>query len=124
MEFVSTKDAPDALGPYSQAVKVDGFVYTAGQVGLDPRTGVLVEGGVEAETKQVMATLDAVLRAAGAGLSKIVKTTIFLADMQDFQTVNAVYANALGDHRPARSTVQAGGLPLGARVEIEAVARS
>ena len=123
MEFVSTKDAPDAVGPYSQAVKVDGFVYTAGQVGLNPRTGTLVEGGVEAEVKQVLANLDAVLVAAGAGLSKIVKTTIFLADINDFQTVNTVYAEAFGDHRPARSTVEAAALPLGARVEIEAVAR-
>ncbi len=123
MEFVSTKDAPDAVGPYSKAVKVDGFVYTAGQVGLNPRTGTLVEGGVEAEVKQVLANLDAVLVAAGAGLSKIVKTTIFLADINDFQTVNTIYAEAFGDHRPARSTVEAAALPLGARVEIEAVAR-
>ena len=123
MEFVSTKDAPDAVGPYSQAVKVDGFVYTAGQVGLNPRTGKLVEGGVEAEAKQVLANLDAVLVAAGSGLAKVVKTTVFLADINDFQTVNTVYAEAFGDHRPARYTVQAGALPLGARVEIDAVAR-
>jgi 2-iminobutanoate/2-iminopropanoate deaminase len=122
MEFVQTDAAPGAVGPYSQAVKAGGFVFTAGQVGLDPATGKLVGGGVEAETKRVMANLAAVLEAAGSGLDRVVKTTIFLADIADFQAVNAVYAAALGDHRPARSTVQAGALPLGARVEIEAVA--
>lgn len=122
MDFVSTRSAPAAVGPYSQGVRAGGFVFTAGQVGLDPETGKLVDGGVEAETRQVMQNLTQVLEAAGLGLDRIVKTTIFLADIADFQKVNAVYAEALGAHRPARSTVQAGALPLGARVEIEAVA--
>ena len=124
MEFVTTDQAPAAVGPYSQAVKTDGFIFTAGQVGLDPRTGRIVTGGVEPETRRVLANLTAVLKAAGSGLDQIVKTTIFLADMGDFKTVNAVYAEVFGEHRPARSTVQAGALPLGARVEIDAVARA
>jgi 2-iminobutanoate/2-iminopropanoate deaminase len=124
MEFVNSSSAPAAVGPYSQAVKVGGFVYTAGQVGLDPATGKIVEGGVEAETRQVLANLVAVLDAAGSSLQETVKTSIFLADINDFQAVNAIYAEAMGDHRPARSTVQAGALPLGARVEIDAVARA
>ncbi len=128
MEFVHTEDAPAAVGPYSQAVRVGmgdtELVFTAGQIGLDPKTMKMVDGGVEAQTRQVMANLTAVLREAGSGLDRILKTTIFLADMADFQTVNAVYSEILGDHRPARSTVQAGALPLGARVEIDAVAQT
>ena len=121
MERVSTPHAPSAVGPYSQGIVVERFVYTAGQVGLDPRTGKLVEGGLEAETRQALANLSAILEAAGTGLSRVVKTTVFLADMRDFPAMNAIYAEAFGDHRPARSTVQAAALPLGARVEIEAV---
>jgi 2-iminobutanoate/2-iminopropanoate deaminase len=123
MKFIATEAAPRAVGPYSQAVVEGGFVFTAGQVGLDPATGKLVDGGVEGETRRALANLQAVLAAAGSGLDRTVKTTLFLADIRDFQTVNAIYAEAFGDHRPARSTVQAGALPLGARVEIEAVAR-
>ncbi len=122
MQFVRTEAAPAAVGPYSQAVVAGGLVYTAGQVGLDPAAGAMVEGGVEAQTRQVLANLAAVLAAAGSGLDRVVKTTVFLADMGDFKAMNAVYAEAFGDHRPARSTVQAAALPLGARVEIEAVA--
>jgi len=122
MEFITTRNAPGAVGPYSQAVRTRELVFTAGQVGLRPDGSGLAGGGIEAETRQVMANLEAVLEAAGSGLHKVVKTTIFLADIADFQAMNAVYAEALGDHRPARSTVQAGALPLGARVEIEAVA--
>jgi 2-iminobutanoate/2-iminopropanoate deaminase len=122
MEFVQTEAAPKAVGPYSQAVKANGFVFTAGQVALDPVSGRLVEGGVEAETRQVLANLAAVLEAAGSGPGKVVKTTIYLGDITDFQAVNAVYAEFFGTHRPARSTVQAGALPLGAQVEIDAVA--
>ena len=121
MERVSTPAAPAAVGPYSQAIVIERFVYTAGQVGLDPRTGKLVEGGLEAETRQALANLAAILEAAGAGLGRVVKTTVFLADMRDFPAMNAIYAEAFGEHRPARSTVQAAALPLGARVEIEAV---
>jgi len=122
MEFVHTDGAPKAVGPYSQAIKTGDLVFTAGQVGLDPATGKLVPGGVEAEAARAMKNLAAVLEAAGSGLGQVVKTTIFLADIADFQVVNGVYAAAFGEHRPARSTVQAGALPLGARVEIEAVA--
>jgi 2-iminobutanoate/2-iminopropanoate deaminase len=121
MKPVSTPQAPAAVGPYSQAMAIDRFVYTAGQVGLDPRTGKLVEGGLEAETRQALANLAAILEAAGAGLDRVIKTTVFLADMRDFPAMNAIYADAFREHRPARSTVQAAGLPLGARVEIEAV---
>lgn len=121
MKPVSTAKAPAAVGPYSQAIIVDRFVYTAGQVGLDPGTGKLVEGGLEAETRQALANLSAILEAAGGGLDRVIKTTVFLADMRDFSAMNAVYAEAFREHRPARSTVQAAALPLGARVEIEAV---
>jgi reactive intermediate/imine deaminase len=124
MEFIETKSAPAAVGPYSQAVIVDGFVYTSGQIGLVPETGVLAAGGVEAEARQALGNLSAVLEAAGSSLGRVVKTTLFLADINDFKRVNAVYADAMGEHRPARSTVQAGALPLGARFEIEAVART
>ena len=121
MKPVSTPQAPAAVGPYSQAMVIDRFVYTAGQVGLDPRTGKLVEGGLEAETRQALANLAAILEAAGAGLDRVIKTTVFLADMRDFPAMNAIYADAFREHRPARSTVQAAALPLGARVEIDAV---
>jgi len=121
MRPVSTAKAPAAVGPYSQAIIVDRFVYTAGQVGLDPGTGKLVAGGLEAETRQALANLAAILDAAGGGLDRVIKTTVFLADMRDFPAMNAVYAEAFREHRPARSTIQAAALPLGARVEIEAV---
>jgi len=124
VDFVSTQHAPAAVGPYSQAVRSGGFLYTAGQVGLDPATGKLVPGGVEAEARQALRNLAAVLEAGGSGLARVVKTTVFVADMADFQRVNAIYAEAFGDHRPARSTVQAAALPLGARVELEAVAEA
>ena len=121
MEFISTDRAPAAVGAYSQAVQVNGFVYSAGQVGIDPATGTLLEG-VEAQTRQVLANLTGVLEAAGLGLHRVVKTTVFVADIADFKTINAIYAEAFGEHRPARSLVQAAALPLGARVEIEVVA--
>ncbi len=122
MKYVQTDRAPAAVGPYSQAVVAEALVFTAGQIGIDPGSGKLVEGGVEAEARQALRNLAAVLDAAGSGLGRAVKTTVFVADMADFGKVNAVYAEAFGDHRPARSTVQAAALPLGARVEIEAVA--
>ena len=121
MKPVSTREAPAAVGPYSQGIVVDRFVYTAGQIGLDPGTGKLVEGGLEAETRRALANLAAILEAAGGGLDRVVKTTVFLADMRDFPAMNAIYAEAFREHRPARSTVQAAALPLGARVEIEAI---
>lgn len=123
MKSVHTDHAPAAIGPYSQAIAVSGFLFTSGQVGLNPATGELVDGGFEAQAKQVMANLEAVLGAAGCGFSDVVKTTIYLADMKDFPTINQIYGAAMGNHRPARSTVQAAGLPKGALVEIDLVAR-
>jgi 2-iminobutanoate/2-iminopropanoate deaminase len=120
---ITTSGAPAAVGPYSQAIAVDGFVFTAGQVGLDPVSGALVDGGIEAQTERAMANLTAVLDAAGCGWADVVKTTIFLADIADFTTVNGIYARFLADPAPARSTIGIGALPKGARIEIEAVAR-
>lgn len=121
-EIISTTAAPAAIGPYSQAVRTGDFVFTSGQIGLDPTTGALVEG-VEAQTRQVLHNLAAVLAAAGAGFADVIKTTIFLADMGDFQTVNMIYASVFAADPPARSTVQVAALPRHALVEIEAVAR-
>ena len=121
-EIISTDHAPAAVGPYSQAIKVGGFVYTAGQIALVPALGQLVEGGIEAQTQQVMQNLTAVLEAAGAGLEDVVKTTIFVTDMADFAAVNQVYGSFFNSSLPARSTVQVSALPLGANVEIEAIA--
>ncbi len=118
-----TPDAPEAIGPYSQAMRYDNFVQTSGQIALDPATMQMVGGGdTAAETTQVMKNLLAILRAAGSGPDKIIKTTIFLADMADFAVVNKIYEEALAGHKPARSTIQAAGLPKGAKVEIEALA--
>ncbi len=122
MESIRTEHAPAAIGPYSQAVVVGDLVFTAGQIALDPTGGKVVEGGVEAQTARVMKNIAAVLEAAGSSLSQVVKTTVFLTDMADFPAMNKVYAEAFGDHKPARATVAVAGLPLGARVEIEAVA--
>lgn len=118
---VYTQHAPAAVGPYSQAVSTDQFVFASGQLGLVPETAMLAEG-VEAQTRQALQNLSAVLRAAGSDMDRIVKTTIFLADMSDFATVNRIYAEYFGDEPPARSTVQVAALPLGGRVEIEAIA--
>jgi 2-iminobutanoate/2-iminopropanoate deaminase len=120
--IVSTADAPAAIGPYSQAVKAGGFVFTSGQIALDPATGQMVTGGTAEEARQVLANLRAVLAAAGASIDDVVKTTIFLADMDDFGLVNEIYAETFRSAMPARSTVQAARLPRGARVEIEAIA--
>jgi 2-iminobutanoate/2-iminopropanoate deaminase len=122
MRFISTDTAPKAIGPYSQAVVANGFIYTAGQIALDPATMEVVPGDVKAQTERVMANLQGVLKAAGSDLSKVVKTTVFLATMDDFAAMNEVYAKWFGDHRPARSTVAAAGLPRNVRVEIEVVA--
>lgn len=121
-EIVSTSNAPAAVGPYSQAVKVGEFVFTAGQIPLDPASGKIVTGGIEAETQRSMQNLSAVLTAAGTGLENVVKTTIFVTDIADFAKVNQVYGSFFGGNPPARSTVQVAALPLGAHVEIEAVA--
>ena len=119
---VSTEGAPRAIGPYSQGVKANGFLFTAGQVGFDPATGELVDGDIAEQTAQVLENLRAILRAAGLELASVVKTTVFLVDMADFAKMNEIYARAFGEHRPARSTVAVAALPRGARVEIEAVA--
>jgi 2-iminobutanoate/2-iminopropanoate deaminase len=120
---VQTESAPAAIGPYSQGIVANGFVFTAGQIPLDPQSMELVGGDdVAAQTEQVMINLAAILKAAGASLSTVVKTTVFLSDMQDFGAMNEVYGRHFGDHRPARSTVQAAGLPKNVKVEIEAVA--
>jgi 2-iminobutanoate/2-iminopropanoate deaminase len=122
MDFVKTAHAPGTIGPYSQAVIANGFLYSAGQIALDPATGQVVDGGIREQTARVMANLKAVIEAAGSSLSKVVKTTVFLVDMADFSEMNEVYAKAFGDHKPARSTVAVSGLPRGVRVEIEVVA--
>ncbi|HET7464252.1 MAG TPA: RidA family protein [Longimicrobium sp.] len=119
---VQTDQAPAAIGPYSQGIVAHGFVYTAGQIPLDPATGNLVEGDIAAQTERVMANVQAVLQAAGADLSTVVKTTVFLRDMGDFAAMNEVYGRWFGGHAPARSTVQAARLPRDVAVEIEAIA--
>jgi 2-iminobutanoate/2-iminopropanoate deaminase len=121
--IVATDKAPGAIGPYSQAVVAGGFLYSAGQIALDPSTGEMVRGDVAAQTERVMTNLGAVLAAAGATWTDVVKTTVYLHDMRDFPTVNEIYARAIGDARPARSTVQVAGLPRGALVEIDCIAR-
>jgi 2-iminobutanoate/2-iminopropanoate deaminase len=120
---ISTTNAPAAIGPYSQATASDGFIFTAGQLGLDPATGNLVEGGVEAQAERALANLAAILAEAGATMADVVKSTIFLTNMADFQAVNAIYASHVGDPPPARSTVGVAALPRGAAVEIEVIAR-
>jgi len=119
---VHTDKAPAAIGPYSQGIIANGFLFTAGQIAIDPATGQVVAGDVSAQTERVLTNLTAVLAAAGATWKHVVKTTVFLSDMKDFPVVNEVYGRALGDARPARSTVQVSGLPRGVLVEIEAVA--
>ena len=119
---VATDTAPKAIGPYSQAIVADNVVYTAGQVALDPSSGELVGTTAAEQTDQVLKNITAVLAAAGSSLGQVVKTTVYLADMADFAAMNEVYAKHFGGHRPARSTVQAAGLPKGARVEIDAIA--
>ncbi|MFM7224014.1 MAG: RidA family protein [Actinomycetota bacterium] len=116
---VPTPSAPPVAGPYSPAVRAGDWLVLAGQVGLDPATGVIVGGGPEAQARQVLANIAAVLGDCGATLADVAKSTVFLTDMADFAAVNAVYAEAFGDHRPARSTVAVVGLPAGALVEIE-----
>ncbi len=118
---VKTEKAPAAIGPYSQAIIIGGFVFCAGQIGLDPKTGRLVEG-VEAQTKRALENLSAVLEAAGSSLENVVKTTIYLKNIEDFEHVNKVYSKFFGNTKPARSTVEVSNLPKGALVEIEAIA--
>src|SRR5574339_1083612 len=121
-KIIITEKAPKALGPYSQAIRIEALVFTAGQVGLDPATMEIVEGGIEAQTRQVLTNLKHVLETADSGLNFVVKTTVFLQDLGDFAKMNAVYAEFFPENPPARSTVQVAGLPKGALVEIECIA--
>ena len=123
MDIVVAEGAPKAIGPYSQAVVVDGMVYTAGQIPLDPKTGGIVGKTTGEQAEQVFKNLAAVLKAAGSGLDRIVKTTVYLVDMADFPALNEVYAKHFPSHKPARSTIQAAALPKAVRVEIDAIAR-
>jgi 2-iminobutanoate/2-iminopropanoate deaminase len=123
IDFVHTEHAPGAIGPYSQAVNVDGWVFCSGQIPIDPATGSLAEGGISTQTDRVLKNLSAVIQAAGGSLTAIVKTTVFLADMDDFAGMNEVYARHFGDHRPARAAVAVRTLPKNVKVEIEAIAR-
>lgn len=119
-----TDKAPKAIGPYSQAIKIGGFVYVSGQAGLDPATGNLVPGGVEAETRQIFKNIQAILEACHVGMNHIVKTTVFLTDMEDFARMNGIYGTFVPEPYPARSTVQVSALPKGASVEIEVIAEA
>ncbi len=121
-QVVSAEDAPKAIGPYSHGVKACHFMYTSGQLGMDPVSGALVEGGVEAETRQALVNLKAVLEAGGSGLAHVLKTTVFLRDINDFARMNAVYGEFFTENPPARSAVQVAALPKNGAVEIEAVA--
>ena len=121
-ERIQTDNAPAAIGPYSQAIKAGGFVFVSGQIPIDPQTGEFVPGGIAEQTRQVLKNLAAVLEAAGSSLDRVVKTTVFLADMKEFSGMNEVYATFFSSPPPARATVAAAGLPRDARVEIEAVA--
>lgn len=120
--IISTDQAPAAIGPYSQAVKIDALVFCSGQVGLDPKTGELVSGGTEGQTRQALQNLAAVLKEAGASIDSVVKTTIYLTDLGEFGLVNGIYGEFMGKGLPARATVQVAALPKGATVEIEAIA--
>jgi len=122
LKSVATGKAPKAIGPYSQAVIANGFLYSAGQIALDPATMALVGSDVKAQTERVLRNLEAILHEAGSSLDRVVKTTVFLADMGDFAAMNEVYAQHFGEHRPARSTVAAKTLPKNALVEIDVVA--
>lgn len=122
LRVIATDAAPAAIGPYSQGIVAGGFLFTAGQIALDPKSGAVVGTTTAEQTDRVFANLKAILAAAGTGLERVVKTTVFLADMADFPAMNEVYAKHFGAHKPARSTVQAAGLPKGVRVEIEVIA--
>jgi len=121
-KIIFTDKAPKAIGPYSQAIRTDSLVFTAGQAGLDPATGELVEGGIEPQTRRTLTNLKNVLEAADSGLNFVVKTTVFLKDMNDFSKMNAIYSEFFPENPPARSTIAAAALPKGALVEIEVIA--
>ena len=122
IEVIETERAPQAIGPYSQAVRASGLLFVSGQIPLDPVTMEPVDGGIEAQTRQVLANLRAVLEAAGSSLDQVVRTTIFLSDLRDFAAVNSIYAETFGATRPARSTIQASRLPRDVGIEIDAIA--
>lgn len=122
LKFIQTSEAPAAIGPYSQAVVVGEWVFASGQIPIDPGTGELIDGGIAEQTERVMKNLSAVLREAGVSLNRVVKTTVYLADMGTFGEMNEVYARHFEDHRPARATVQAGALPKNVGVEIDVIA--
>jgi 2-iminobutanoate/2-iminopropanoate deaminase len=123
MQFHHTDSAPRAIGPYSQSVEVDGWLYTSGQVALDPASGEMAAGGFEAQARQVLENLRHVLASAGCTFQNVVKATVYVIDLADFPKLNTLYSEAMGDHRPARSTVQVAALPRGALVEIDLVAK-
>lgn len=123
LKLVAAEGAPKAIGPYSQAVVVDGVVYTAGQIPLDPKSGEIVGKTTAEQADQVFRNLAAILKGAGSGLNLVIKTTVYLVDMADFPAMNEVYAKHFATHKPARSTIQAAALPRGVRVEIDAIAR-
>lgn len=122
MDFVASKQAPKAIGPYSQAVKANGFVFTSGQIALDPASGNLVDGDFSAQARRVFENLKAVLTEAKSDFSRVVKATVYLTDLADFQSLNSIYAEYFGDHKPARTTVGVAQLPRGAKVEIDLIA--
>jgi len=122
MEIIATPDAPQAIGPYSQAIREAGLVYTSGQTALDPATGTLVGGGFEAQVHRVFQNLDAVLRAAGSDFSRVIKANVYLTDLANFQALNKIYAEYLGDHKPARTTIGVSQLPKDGAVEIDMIA--
>jgi 2-iminobutanoate/2-iminopropanoate deaminase len=121
-QIIQTAEAPQAIGPYSQAIKTGGFVYASGQIPIDPKTGQFVPGGIAEQTEQVLRNLSAVLEAAGSGLDRVIKTTVYLTDMQEFGAMNEVYGKFFGSEPPARATVQAAALPINAKVEIDCIA--
>ncbi len=123
-QIIATDAAPQAIGPYSQAVRHGGLVYTSGQIALDPQTGVMQAASLEAETRQTLSNLSAVLKAAGSSLERVIKTTIYLVDMNDFAEVNNIYASHFSGAPPARATVAVAALPKGARIEIDAIAEA
>lgn len=123
MDFHRSDGAPKAIGPYSQAVSADGWLFTSGQIALDPASGEMVGGGFEAQARRVLENLRAVLGSAGCGFADVVRATVYVVDLADFPKLNALYGEAMGDHRPARSTVQVAALPKGALVEIDLIAR-
>jgi 2-iminobutanoate/2-iminopropanoate deaminase len=122
MDYVATADAPKAIGPYSQAVKANGLIFTSGQICLDPATGELVSGTFEDQVHRVFRNLEAVLREAGSSFDRVLKATVYVTDLANFQSLNTIYAQYFGDHKPARTTIQAAALPKGSTVEIDLIA--